>query len=103
MHEDDRVDCAVANGALTDTDRPPGSPIRDNPEFDGCGWRRRHMTDPLRARESIALYESLGFEVATRDLTPDDFDPRCRACASGVCHSYVLIYTREKSADRSGG
>jgi hypothetical protein len=75
--------------------------IHDDPTIDADGWVRRHLADPVRARESIELYESLGFEVMSRRLQPDDLGPECQACAASVCSSYVLIYTRARHADPS--
>ncbi len=83
-------------------DRSPegGSPlelsIRADPALDAAGWVRRHMVDPARAKETSELYRSLGFEVLSRNLTPEDFGPACSACAADACRAYVLIYTRRK-------
>lgn len=68
--------------------------VRSDPALIAAGWVRRHLVDPDRARESVELYESMGFEVLAHELTPADFGPRCQECASIVCRSYVLIYTR---------
>lgn len=69
-------------------------PIAADPKLEAEGWVRRHLADPARAEEAMELYQSMGFEVHARQLTPDDFGPDCRACAVEVCSSYVLIYTR---------
>jgi hypothetical protein len=76
--------------------------IQDDPPIDADGWVRRHLADPVRARESVELYESLGFEVMSRRLQPDDLGPECQACAASVCSSYVLIFTRVRHTDNSG-
>ncbi len=60
------------------------------------GWVRRHLVDPARARESIELYTSMGYEVKAQEPAPEDFGSRCGQCASIICHSHVLIYTRRK-------
>jgi hypothetical protein len=62
------------------------------------GWVRRYLTDPIRAEEAIDLYTSMGYEVTVRKLTPADFGPMCGTCASSVCRSYVVVYTRKKEA-----
>ena len=84
-----------------------GSPlelsIRADPALDAAGWVRRHMVDPARAKETTELYQSLGFEVLSRNLTPDDFGPQCSACAADACRAYVLIYTRRKPRQDRGG
>lgn len=68
--------------------------VRSDPALIAAGWVRRHLVDPDRARESVELYESMGFEVLAHELTPEDFGPQCQECASVVCRSHVLIYTR---------
>lgn len=58
------------------------------------GWVRRYLADRDRAREAVDLYTSLGYEVKAQKLTPNDLGPQCAECASGICDTYVLIYTR---------
>jgi len=85
--------------SLTQMGEDESSPevsIRADPALEAQGWERRHMVDPARAIETTELYESLGFEVLHRKLTPDDFGPQCSQCAVDACRSYVLIYTRRK-------
>jgi hypothetical protein len=65
-------------------------------ELAAAGWVRRNLADAARARESVELYESMGFEVKVRTLTPADFGPQCAHCASAACAACVLIYTRKK-------
>ena len=69
---------------------------REDLELAAAGWQRRHTADAARAAESIALYESLGFEVTTRALARRDFATPCAACADVACQSQVLIYTRAR-------
>lgn len=66
------------------------------------GWVRRHATDLNRLKESIELYESLGFEVLTRHLTSADYEPSCRGCIESTCPAHVLIYTRKSSNKKLG-
>lgn len=75
---------------------PLESSIRADPAMEAAGWVRRHLVDPVRAKETSELYESLGFEVMSRSLTPADFGPNCQECAAVACKAYVLIYTRRK-------
>jgi hypothetical protein len=72
-----------------------GYSVQDDPELLAQGWVRRFMAAPERAREATDLYEAMGFEVKAVDLTPADFGPNCTECGSGLCQSYVLIYTRK--------
>lgn len=74
---------------------PSGCAVPGDPKLLAEGWVRKHLVDPDRARESIELYTSLGYEVRAQKLTPADFGPMCKDCASVVCRSYVLIYTRK--------
>lgn len=70
--------------------------IPADPKLIAAGWVRRHLADPDRAKESVELYESMGFEVKAHTLTPADFGSGCQKCSSEICKSYVLIYTRKK-------
>jgi hypothetical protein len=70
--------------------------VRDDPELIAEGWVRRFMADPTRAKEAVELYQSMGFEVKVKELTPSDFGPKCTDCGSNLCQSYVLVYTRKK-------
>jgi hypothetical protein len=75
----------------------PELSIRSDPVLEAAGWVRRHFVDPTRAKETTELYESLGFEVLSRNPTPQDFGPACSACAVTACKAYVLIYTRRRA------
>ena len=59
------------------------------------GWERRFLAAPDRMEEAIELYRSLGLEIRAEPLGPSDFGSDCQDCASDVCDSYVLIYTRK--------
>lgn len=72
--------------------------VRSDPALIAQGWERRHMVGPDRVDESIELYTSMGFEVKAQPLTAEDFADQCKECGSIICRSYVLIYTRKKSA-----
>jgi hypothetical protein len=68
--------------------------IPADPTLVAAGWTRRSLADPARAAEMIELYRSLGFEAQAVELEPEDFGPSCLSCASILCRSYVMIYTR---------
>ena len=72
------------------------SSVRSNPKLLAEGWVRRNLADPARAEEMTELYRSLGYEVQAVKLTPEDFGPCCQDCASEICRSYVVIYTRKQ-------
>ncbi len=80
---------------------PPSNPeigtIRSDPALIAEGWVRRHFVDPDRARESVELYTSMGYEVKVCKPAPEDFGPGCAECASVICRTHVLIYTRKKN------
>lgn len=82
--------------------RPDGAGDDTQPggdaELIAQGWERRHMADPQRAAEAIELYQSMDFEVMTRKPTKADFGPACGQCASDVCQTHLIIYTRKRSA-----
>ncbi len=79
---------------LTDS----GYSVGDDPELIADGWVRRFMANPERAKEAVELYESMGFEVKVKELTPADFGPNCTECGNSLCETYVLIYTRKSPA-----
>ncbi len=70
--------------------------VRASEALEADGWTRRHLADPHRAEEAKQLYEEMGFEVLSQVLTPEDFAESCNECASTVCRTYVLIYTRRR-------
>ncbi len=79
---------------------PDEASIPSDPKLVAEGWVRRHLADPARARESIELYTSMGYEVKAQTLTQADLGPKCGRCAPVVCKSCVLIYTRKKEHGR---
>jgi hypothetical protein len=74
--------------------------IPANPELTAAGWTRRYLADPIRAKEAIELYSSLGYEVRAEKLTPQDFGVNCDGCPAVVCEAYVMIYTRRRPLER---
>lgn len=58
------------------------------------GWERRFVTDAVRAADAVALYESLGFEVVTDSVRPEEMGGRCDACRLLVLMQFRTIYTR---------
>lgn len=76
---------------------------REDERLAADGWVRRHTADADRAKESIELYRSLGFEVLMRELTSTDYDPSChRDCVASAGPSHVLIYTRKGAGGKLG-
>ena len=99
---EDFVECAVdADGRAhrLQTGATPDYGVAADPALLAAGWVRRHMVDPDRAAESVELYNLVGFDVKVQELTPSDFGAQCQSCASTVCKSYVVIYTRKRETE----
>ena len=65
------------------------------------GWERRFLADGPRAAEAVALYESLGFEVAADPLAGPDLPTDCTDCQLATLLAFKTIYTRKpKENDR---
>jgi len=79
-------------GPESEFDRPG---FRGDPKLIAAGWVRRHLVDMERAKESVELYSSIGYEVKAQELKPADFGSECGECADTICGSYVMIYTRK--------
>jgi len=75
--------------------------IRTSRKLEDAGWERRYLADPARTEEAIENYTQMGFEVHAEELSASDFGEGCSDCASSVCQSYVLIYTRKKGGART--
>ena len=66
-----------------------------------AGWERRFLADGPRAAEAVALYESLGFEVAADPLAGPDLPADCTDCQLATLLAFKTIYTRKpKENDR---
>lgn len=91
-------------GPAAASDAPDTGPVTSGDEaaLVTQGWERRHMVGPDRAEESRELYESLGFEVILRAVSPVDFGADCRECGA-ACNGWVTIYTRRGRPPSDGG
>lgn len=58
------------------------------------GWDRRFIADGPRAAEAVALYQSLGFEVAADPLSGLDLPADCTDCQLATLLAFKTIYTR---------
>lgn len=70
--------------------------IRADPALTAAGWKRRFLADPVRAKEAIDLYASLGYEVRAERVRRENMDEPCGACPAMLGREYVLIYTRRR-------
>jgi hypothetical protein len=76
---------------LPDFERPA------NPQLVAQGWERRFMADGTRLTEYLELYSSLGFEVRTEAVQPEEIGPECDDCRLMICRQFVTLYTRRRS------
>lgn len=58
------------------------------------GWERRFVVEGGRVAEYVSLYESLGFEVVTVPVSPEDAIAECTDCRVVGLLQFRLIYTR---------
>jgi hypothetical protein len=75
-----------------DLDFPP------DPELIAQGWERRFMADPARAKEAVALYTELGYEVRAEPIRQVEMGPDCGDCRVATYMGFVTIYTRKQEA-----
>lgn len=73
---------------LPDFERPP------DPRLVAEGWVRRFMADRERLPEYRDLYTSLGFEVRTEVIRPDEISDQCADCRLLICRQFATLYTR---------
>ena len=66
-----------------------------DPAMTAAGWQRRFMTDRLRLKEHLQLYEQSGFEVQIVPLKRTDLHDDCESCYLAT-QFFVTIYTRIK-------
>lgn len=76
---------------LPEWERPP------NPKLVAEGWERRFMADGKRLKEYTELYTSLGFDVFTEAVRPEEIGPECTDCRLIMCRQFLTLYTRKKS------
>ncbi len=74
-----------------------------DPGLAGEGWQRRFMADAERLAEYVELYASLGLEVRTEKVQPDEVASECADCRLVICRQFVTIYTREPAEGKERG
>ncbi|HLE28422.1 MAG TPA: hypothetical protein VI793_09920 [Anaerolineales bacterium] len=79
---------------LPDFERP------GDPRLLAEGWERRFMADLERLSEYIELYTSLGFEVRTEKVPPEEIGPECSDCRLIICRQFLTLYTRKRQIDQ---
>lgn len=93
MLPNEEAPCLIEDsGPLVPSLERPG-----NPKLLAAGWERRFMADGKRLNEYVDLYQSLGFEVHTETVLPEEIGPECNDCRLIVCRQFVTVYTRKLS------
>jgi hypothetical protein len=69
---------------------------RPDPARIAAGWEFRFVADTARAEEAVALYASLGFEVAADSIETNRLDEDCAGCQVVVLLRHRAIYTRRR-------
>ncbi len=67
-----------------------------DPKLAAEGWQRRFIADGIRLKEYLELYTSLGYEVHTEMVQPEEIGPECTDCRLVVCRQFVTLYTRKR-------
>lgn len=57
------------------------------------GWIRRFVGGPPRLAEQVEEYRSLGMEVRTEPVPPEELEEHCRGCVLAL-QLYRIVYTR---------
>lgn len=70
--------------------------IRPDPARIAAGWTRRFIADPERAREAVALYGRLGYEVCADPIRAEELPEDCHGCEVVAGQMFRTIYTRRK-------
>ncbi len=69
--------------------------LRPDPALLSEGWERRFVADAQRAKEAMALYAQLGFEVRAEPVTLDQLEEGCEGCHLVALLQFKTIYTRK--------
>ncbi len=78
------------------TPRMPEFERPANPKLVAEGWERRFMADGGRLAEYSELYQSLGYEVRTETVQPEEVSEECTDCRLVICRQFVTLYTRKR-------
>lgn len=68
--------------------------FESDPVLVAQGWRRRFMTDGVRAQEAMELYSELGFEVRAEPVQAEAVTQDCADCQLLIALEFKTIYTR---------
>lgn len=84
-----------ADSALADALAPVPATEQDL-RLAGEGWTRRFVGSPPRLQEQVELYRSLGMEVRTEALPPEELAAGCQGCALAL-QLFRIVYIRRRS------
>jgi len=62
-------------------------------ELQSQGWTRRFVGAPPRLKETVELYQSLGFEVHLERHAPEDLGGECDGCRLALS-LFRVVYPR---------
>ncbi len=70
--------------------------IKPDPALLADGWQRRFVADGRQTREAVDLYASLGFEVRSVPVRPDELNDECAGCRLIAALQFQTLYTRRR-------
>lgn len=74
----------------------PSDPDARDDALAAEGWVRRYTEGPARLRETIDLYESLGWEVRAEPLAPAELADECQDCFLALS-LFRVLYVRRRA------
>ncbi len=74
----------------------PEDPLARDAALEALGWERRFTEGAARLRESVALYESLGWEVRTEPLAAAELADECHDCTLALA-LFRILYVRRRA------
>jgi hypothetical protein len=72
------------------------APSAQDRALEAEGWLRRFVGGPPRLAEQVELYRSLGMEVRTEPVPPEELAGTCSGCALAL-QLFRIVYTRRLS------
>jgi hypothetical protein len=74
------------------------SALEGDPKRLAEGWERRFIADGERAKETMELYQKLGYEACADPLRPEDMADDCEDCQLLMLLQFKTIYTRRPTS-----
>ncbi|RMF61281.1 MAG: hypothetical protein D6743_13775 [Calditrichaeota bacterium] len=79
----------------TETGSYIGCTLPPDPNLTAEGWQRRYIADARMAREALANYTELGYEVRLEPVNIQHMSDECGSCKE-LMHRFTVVYTRKK-------